>query len=268
VNPHNLLKASVSELHRQGNGADRCAEVTPFDEIEMSRRFAPEAARDMLSRVKSLGVTNLMSANETAAPAARTFMAATILIALAAASAFTIWLMVAMPVLSGEKAPAHADHYAYVFAHAFGGTLMLFAGALALYVGWTRRLFRFHRWIGATYLIGGALGAGMGLYLSITEPHPLPGVGVATGTLAVAWLAIAAMAWRAAINRRFDSHRDWMIRSYVLTWTFVFCRIVMLHPASATAAPSTIVAIIWASWITPLIACEIALQWNRGARNT
>ena len=206
-----------------------------------------------------------MSTNETAAPAARTFTAATILIALAAVSALAIWFMVAVPVLTGEKASAHTGHYTYVFVHAFGGTLMLFAGALALYVGWTRRIFRFHRLIGATYLIGGAIGAGMGLYLSITGPHPLPGVGVATGTLAIAWLAVAAMAWRAAINRRFDSHRDWMIRSYVLTWTFVFCRIVMLHPASATAAPATIVAIIWASWITPLIACEIALQWRAGA---
>jgi len=54
------------------------------------------------------------------------------------------------------------------------------------------------------------------LYLSITQPHPLPGVGVATGVLAVAWLAVAAMAWRAAMNRRFDSHRGWMIRSYLL----------------------------------------------------
>jgi hypothetical protein len=206
-----------------------------------------------------------MSADETATPAAGTRTAATVLIALAALSALAIWLMVAVPVLTGEKAPAHTDHYPYVFAHAAGGTLMLFAGALALYVGWTRHLFRYHRWIGFTYLTGGALGAGIGLYLSITQPHPLPGVGVATGVLAVAWLAVAAMAWRAAMNRRFDSHRDWMIRSYVLTWTFVFCRLVMLHPASATAAPATIVAIIWASWITPLIVCEIALQWRAGS---
>jgi hypothetical protein len=206
-----------------------------------------------------------MSANETAAPPARTFAAATVMIALATLSALAIWLMVALPVLSGEKAPAHTDHYPYVVAHALGGTFMIFAGALALYVGWTRRLFRYHKWIGGTYLIGGAFGAGMGLLLSFAQPHPLPGVGVATGALAIAWLAIAAMAWRAAINRRFDSHRDWMIRSYVLTWTFVFCRIVMLHPAGATAAPATIVAIIWASWITPLIVCEIALQWSAGA---
>lgn len=190
----------------------------------------------------------------------------TALILLGVLSAAPIWGLVAVPVLSGVAAPAHAHHFAYVFAHAAGGTLMLFVGALALYVGWTKRGLRFHKLIGYTYLIGGALGAGMGLHLSIAQPHPLPGLAIATGALALAWLAVAAMAWRAAFNKRFDTHREWMARSYVLTWTFVFCRIVMRLPAFANIDPPTIVAIIWASWIAPLIACEIALQWGRGAR--
>ncbi len=144
---------------------------------------------------------------------------------------------------------------------------MLFVGALAIFVGWTRRGLRFHKWIGYTYLSGGALGAGMGLYLSFLQPHSfLPGVGIATGALACVWLAVAGMAWRAARNKRFDSHREWMTRSYVLTWTFVFCRIVMRLPAFANVDPATIVAVIWATWIAPLIACEIVLQWGDGAK--
>jgi hypothetical protein len=188
-----------------------------------------------------------------------------VLIVLAVVSAAPIWWLVALPVLDGAAASQHGAHYAYVFAHAAGGTLMLFVGALALYVGWTKRGLRFHKWIGYVYLVGGALGAGMGLWLSFMAPHPLPGVAVATGTLAATWLAIAAMAWRAALNKRFDSHREWMARSYVLTWTFVFCRIVMKLPQFADIDPATIVAIIWASWITPLIACEISMQWSRGS---
>ncbi|MBL8551921.1 MAG: DUF2306 domain-containing protein [Hyphomonadaceae bacterium] len=188
------------------------------------------------------------------------------LIALAVLSASVIWWLIALPVLGGQKAAAHARHYPHVYAHALGGTGMLFLGAAALYVGLTRRFFRWHRWIGGLYLGLGALGAGMGLALSIMSPHPLPGVGVATGVLALAWLAVAAMAWRAAHNKRFDSHREWMVRSYVLTWTFVFCRMVMQMPAAIAASPDVIVAIIWASWITPLLGCEIALQWRAGAR--
>lgn len=191
----------------------------------------------------------------------------TALILLAVLSAAPIWWLVAFPVLDGYAAPRFADRFSYVVAHAVGGTLMLFVGALALYVGWTKRGFRFHRWIGYAYLAGGGLGAGMGLYLSLRPNAFLPGVGVATGTLACVWLVVAAMAWRAAFNKRFDSHREWMVRSYVLTWTFVLCRIVMRLPTFADIEPATIVAIIWTSWIIPLVACEIALQWARGARS-
>lgn len=188
------------------------------------------------------------------------------LILTAVASASVIWWIVALPVLSGANQDAHAEHFGYVFAHTVGGTLMLFVGALALYVGVTKQFFRFHAWIGRAYLTGGAAGAGLGLALSFMKPHPLPGVEVATGVLALAWLAVAGMAYRAARNKRFESHRQWMTRSYVLTWTFVFCRMIMHLPMAASADPATIVAIIWASWITPLIVCEIALQWGAGAR--
>jgi hypothetical protein len=188
------------------------------------------------------------------------------LIIAALCSALPIWWIVVLPVLNGAAAPAHGEHYASVLAHAVGGTAMLIFGAGALYVGWTRRGMRAHKWIGYAYLIGGALGAGMGLALSVMNPHPLAGVAAATGTLALAWLAVAAMAWRAALNNRFDTHREWMVRSYVLTWTFVFCRIVMRLPQFSDVDGGTIVAIIWASWIAPLIVCEIALQWGRGAR--
>lgn len=209
------------------------------------------------------GGAALTASNSTAAPRSAL---GTALIALGVISAFPIWWLVALPVLDGQAAPQHGAHYAYVLSHAIGGTAMLFVGALALYVGWTKRGLRFHKWIGYSYLIGGALGAGMGLYLSIMQPHPLAGVGLATGTLAATWLAVAAMAWRAALNKRFESHREWMARSYVLTWTFVFCRIVTRLPQFADIDAATVVGLIWTTWITPLVVCEIALQWGRGAR--
>jgi Predicted membrane protein (DUF2306) len=185
-----------------------------------------------------------------------------VLWALAIVTAAPIWWLVALPVLE-SGAVAHGNHALEVTLHAAGGTLMLAAGALALYVGWTRRGFGAHRWIGYTYLIGGGAGAAMGLALSIMSPHKPDGLAAATGTLAAVWLAVAAMAWRAARNRRFEAHRDWVIRSYVLTWTFVFCRMVMRLPALADASGDTIVATIWATWITPFVLCEIALNWKR-----
>lgn len=185
-----------------------------------------------------------------------------ILWGLAILTAAPIWWLVALPVLE-DGAAAHGAHALEVTLHAAGGTLMLLAGAIALYVGWTRRGFSVHRWLGYAYLIGGAIGAGMGLVLSFMAPHKPVGTAAATGTLAAVWLAVAAMAWRAAHNRRFDIHREWVIRSYVLTWTFVFCRMVMRLPPFADAGGETITAVIWTTWIVPLVVCEIVLQWGR-----
>ena len=191
---------------------------------------------------------------------------ASLLLIGAVVSAAVIWTMIALPVLAGAKAAFHERHYLSVVAHAAGGTAMLFVGATALYIGLSRNGFRFHKVAGYLYLTGGAIGAGSGLALSVLNPHPLPGAALATGLLAAVWLSTAGMALRAALNRRFDSHRQWMIRSYVLTWTFVFCRIFMNTPFGKAFDPPMIVATIWSTWITPLVVCEIALQWNAGAR--
>jgi hypothetical protein len=176
-----------------------------------------------------------------------------------------IWWQHAVPVATLDAAAAHAGHFPWVYAHMLGGTMMLALGAAALYIGWTRRRFRYHKWFGYAYLGGGALGAGTGLALALINAHPPYGVGVATGTLAVTWLAVAAMALRAAVHRRFDAHRDWVLRSYVLTWTFVGCRIAMRTPLFDSLGEEGITAVIWFSWIVPLIVCEIGIQWSRGA---
>jgi hypothetical protein len=74
------------------------------------------------------------------------------------------------------------------------------------------------------------------------------------------------MGWRAGAHRRFESHRDWMIRSVVLTWTFVFCRLAQRAELFAPLGPEAVTASIWLYWVGPLSLTEVALQWRRGSR--
>jgi hypothetical protein len=151
----------------------------------------------------------------------------------------------------------------WVYLHALTGTVMLFSGSLALWIGWTRRLFRFHRQVGATYLLSGGATASAALGLTLSNVHHDVNQAAATGTLAAAWLACGAMAYRAIRNRRVDSHKAWVIRAYVLTWSFVFCRgIGDLFPMDKPTEQ----AALWMTWIGPLLACEVLLQWSAGAR--
>jgi uncharacterized membrane protein YozB (DUF420 family) len=182
------------------------------------------------------------------------------------------WWLIAWPVITQEAAPRHVGHFAAVFTHMLGGTVMLALGAAALFVGWTRRHFRYHKGFGYAYLAAGVVGSVIAFVLAVAPGHRNPeaslaarladanDTGIALATLSVAWVAVSAMAFRAAKNRRFDTHRAWMIRSYVLTWTFVLCRLLGRVPALESLGDGA--AIVWLSWIVPLLVCEIALQWS------
>lgn len=153
----------------------------------------------------------------------------------------------------------HAGHHAMLIAHIVGGTGMLLFGAVGLRIGLTRQGFARHRIVGFSYLAFGSLASITALVRSFDTPHA---PGLATGTLAIVWLAFTAMAWRAVRNRRIDQHREWMIRSYVVAWTFVFCR--FYSRALPDSVQTDFKDMIWLTWITPVLLAEIMLQWRRG----
>ena len=195
---------------------------------------------------------------------------------LALATGALAWWLVAWPVVTLSNVERHATHFPQVFVHTIGGTVMLLVGALNLWLGVTRRHFRWHRPLGWLYLAGGTLGAVSAIVLALGNGHrkpPMPfaldpsrasDTGWALATLGAAWLLATAMAWRAARNRRFDAHRQWMVRSYVLVWSFVLCRLV--GKVAAMPERGAGAAIIWLSWVLPLLACEVVLQWPAGRR--
>ena len=49
--------------------------------------------------------------------------------------------------------------------------------------------------------------------------------GASLVTLAIFWLVSGGMAYLAIRNRRVQMHKEWMIRSYVLTFFFVNARL-------------------------------------------
>src|SRR5262249_44582240 len=151
-------------------------------------------------------------------------------------SASVAWWLIAVPVATMRNAQKHVGHFGLVYLHMIGGSIMLSVGAFNLYTGATRNFFRYHRRFGLIYLVGGSLAASAAIALALGTVHDpqqaftfnlsgVRGMGISLATLAVAWLVSASMAFRAARNKRFESHRVWMIRSYVLAWSFVLCRL-------------------------------------------
>lgn len=188
-----------------------------------------------------------------------------LLFGLALVATLPVFVTIVWPVFSFAARPRHDGHWALVLLHGISGTVAMLAGFLGLYIGWTRRWFAWHRHVGCTYLGFGFTMAFCALWLSVLAPHEPRSFGASTGALSVAWAVASGMGWRAGANRQYDSHRDWMIRSFVLTWTFVLCRLAPRLPLLVGLGPEGSTASIWIYWIGPLFLAEVALQWRRGA---
>ncbi len=183
------------------------------------------------------------------------------LIGIAAVSSVVFIWLIAVPAFGPERLPRHLAHLPMLVVHVLGGATMLIAGAIALRIGLTRDWFQWHKPAGYTYLTAGTIASVSALVRSFDTAHT---PGLATGALAVVWLAFSGMAFRAIRNRRIDQHRAWMIRSYVAAWTFVFCRFwTRVMPSEMQGGETDM---IWVTWVMPLFLTEMLLQWNAGAR--
>jgi heme/copper-type cytochrome/quinol oxidase subunit 3 len=195
-------------------------------------------------------------------PAQRSIALAATLIAALVVSAL-LWAQHAPRffIFTQQSYGAFWSRNGWMLLHVVGGTIPVFLGPALLWSGLRQWRPRVHRWMGRTYLVTGAVGVGAGAALSIIAASPPRSLYVATFTLALAWFIAAGMAYRAIRNRQLAAHRQWVIRSYVLTLTFVICRIAMELPL-AQQGGGMLTAIVWVSWVVPILLTEVALQWR------
>jgi Predicted membrane protein (DUF2306) len=152
------------------------------------------------------------------------------------------------------------------FIHITAGMVALLVGPFQFSARLRRRSLLLHRVLGRTYLIAVLLGGLASIRMII---HSASGWAwqFATSGLALAWLTTSAMAYYAIRRRLIDQHKEWMVRSYVVTFAFVTFRILfeispLLHVEHKVWSASA----IWASWSVPLLITEVILQLNRMAR--
>ena len=83
--------------------------------------------------------------------------------------------------------------------------------------------------------------------------------------LAVAWIVTTGLAFAAVLRGQLHQHQEWMIRSYVVTFGFVFFRI-FIGIAQATGIGTLqeqLTAASWFCWAAPLLATEAILQGRK-----
>jgi len=161
-------------------------------------------------------------------------------------------------------------HRLWLVTHIVGGLLALLMGPFQFWSGLRRRALSFHRWTGRLYLAGVVLAAVPTFHLVFYIPPSDGGwvAGSSLVTLALVWLASSAMALRSILNGQVEIHKEWMIRSYVLAFSFVNFRWWMDWPVFANAGTfaERLTAVVWLGWTVPLFLTEVILQWRRTGR--
>lgn len=144
--------------------------------------------------------------------------------------------------------------------HVAGAATALLIGPLQFLPRLRARYRQVHRWVGRTYVVaclGGAVG---GLFLAFgTTAGPIATAGF--GSLAVVWFFVNVQGWRRAMDRRFDEHRAWMIRSFALTFAAVTLRLyVPLAMALGFPFLDAYRAISFLAWVPNLILAELYIR--------
>jgi Predicted membrane protein (DUF2306) len=120
----------------------------------------------------------------------------------------------------------------------------------------TNRYLGLHRWLGRVYLLGVLIGGLGGLYMAFLAQG---GFAARLGfvTLAILWVTGASMAYWRIRHRDIQSHRQWMVRTYALTFAAVTLRVwLVIFQVTGVDFAEGYVAVAWLSWVPNLIVVE------------
>jgi uncharacterized membrane protein len=142
--------------------------------------------------------------------------------------------------------------------HSLCGVLALLVGPLQFSSRLRTRYLKFHRVLGRVYVVSVFIGAFTGIALAAGRPG-LPG----TSMQAAAWMVCTTAAFITARNRHIVQHRQWMARSYAVTFTFVSSRVLNLWPRYWSHLGDTFSAVgVIAFTLASLLIVDLGLSWR------
>jgi uncharacterized membrane protein len=171
---------------------------------------------------------------------------------------------------AGIEAPpppivANAFARPFLIIHVIGGVTALLVGPLQFVRPIRARVPAFHRATGRIYVAACAVAAPSGFVLALgSTAGPVAGFGFAIPAILCALFTY--LGCRAVVERRFQDHADWMLRSYAVIATAITLR--LLIPAAAFLDFDFLAAYrvnSWLAWIMNLVLVEYSIRRNRGS---
>lgn len=165
----------------------------------------------------------------------------------------------------------YTDYFWYrapwLLAHIVCGIVATLIGPLQFIRAVRERNPLLHRTFGKAYIGSITISTIISFYLVSTSQL---GLAYATGLafLGVAWLVTTWMAYFSIRKKNMQMHKEWMIKSYVLTLAFVSFRTVedILVMMGLGDFVDRKILMAWGCWAVPFLATEVILQARKLAR--
>lgn len=168
-----------------------------------------------------------------------------------------VFLAADYPMYHAYRLQVIADRHLLI-PHVICGTVALLAGPVQFSSRIRQRYLKFHRALGLMYVVSVFVGSFTGIALAAGRPG-LPG----TSMQAAAWMVCTAAAFITARNGQIVAHRQWMARSYAVTFTFVSSRILNLSPRYWSHLGDSLAAVgVIAFTLASLLLVDLGLNWR------
>ena len=168
------------------------------------------------------------------------------------------WLLIVdYPMYHAYRLQVIADRHLLI-PHSLAGTFALLIGPISFSSRIRERYRRLHRALGYLYFVSVLVGSFTGIALAAGRPG-LPG----TSMQAAAWIVCTTVAIIAVRNRQIAVHRQWMARSYAVTFTFVSSRVLNLWPRYWSHLGDVLAAVgVIAFTLASIVIVDIGINWR------
>lgn len=185
---------------------------------------------------------------------------AVVLVAIWFIYAFALRYLVPSDVTFGIYEPRRG----WLIAHVAGGTAALLLGPAQFWFALSGNYSVWHRIRGAGYVLSVGVSSAAAISLALkTDFGWVFGVGMMA--LALAWIATTGLAVTAVCRNLIQQHKEWMIRSYTVTFAFVIFRAIVdvLEVAGIGTTTERLTVASWFCWSVPLLITESILQGRK-----
>lgn len=196
---------------------------------------------------------------------------------------FSIWLLVAFitwTFLDGahhyleftrEALGKYYDFRWILMTHVTAGAGTLIFGTIQFWEKLRKYSYRIHRVIGLLYVFSILISSVSALILAFTTAYEVNWqFAFALQVWATAWISSTLLAYYHALRKRFLLHKEWMLRSYIVTIAFVIQGLLLKtsYVQSLGSLEEISASFIWMGWTVPLYLYEVLRSGQRMVRVT